>query len=97
MYLSVCECACLSAHVCDMCIVCSSVCMCVYVFVCVCGVCIMCSSTRVCMHMSLGVCVCVCVGAGWAEAGCKPSDEVEHEEKAGIHPWRLALPRTGWT
>ena len=55
----------------------------------------------VCMHMSLGVCVCVCVcvcvGAGWAEIGCEPSDEVEHEEKAGIHPWRLALPRTGWT
>ena len=28
------------------------------------------------------------------EAGCEPSDEVAHEEKAGIHPRWLALPRT---
>ena len=61
----------------------------VFLRVCVC----VCTCLWVCVY----VCVCVCVGAGWAEIGCEPSDEVEHEEKAGIHPWRLALPRTGWT
>lgn len=70
---------CLCEYVCDVCIfVCPSVCVCVHVGVCVC-------------------CVCVCVRGregGRAEAGLgggcgyEPSDEVEQEEKAGIHPRR---------
>lgn len=69
----------------------------VRVFLHMCVMCVSCVPLCVCICLCACVCVRVCVGAGWVEAGCEPSDEADHEENAGIHPRRLALPRTGWT